>query len=186
MADIKLVNVRLSFPDLFVAKEFKIGDGKPRFNATFLVEPGSENDKAIQAAIKAEAEATYGAKAAAMLASMKGQSNKFCYLDGNLKEYEGYAGMRYLACHSKTRPLVIDRDRTILSQEDARPYAGCYVNAKVSIYAQKGENAGIRAAFSGVQFSKDGDAFSAGGPASVDEFDALDTPVGGEDDGGLV
>lgn len=52
---IKLAGVRLSFPDLFKAVEFKTGDGKPRFNASFLVDPGSENDKKIKAAIAVEA-----------------------------------------------------------------------------------------------------------------------------------
>ena len=46
---VKLSNVRLSFPQLFVAKEFKPGDGKPRFDATFLIVPGSANDKAMTA-----------------------------------------------------------------------------------------------------------------------------------------
>ena len=50
---LKLTNVRLAFPDLFEAKEFEAGDGKPRYSATFLVEPGSENDKAIRKAQKA-------------------------------------------------------------------------------------------------------------------------------------
>jgi hypothetical protein len=52
MPQVKLSNVRLSYNDLFQAKEFKAGDGKPRYSATFLVEPGSEADKAIRAAIK--------------------------------------------------------------------------------------------------------------------------------------
>ena len=181
--DVKLTKVRLSFPNLFVAKEYKAGDGKPRYDATFLIEPGSENDKLIQAAIKAEAEASFGAKAASYLESFRGNANKYCYLKGDLKEYDGYAGMLYVACHSKTRPLVIDRDKTPLTAQDPKPYAGCYVNAKISIYAQKGENAGIRAAFSGVQFAADGDAFSAGGPASVDDFD---TVAGDVDAEGLV
>jgi hypothetical protein len=183
MPDIKLKDVRLSFPDLFVAKEFKTGDGKPRYNATFLVVPGSENDKAIQAAIQAAAADVFGAKAKAILESVKGQSNKYCYLNGDLKEYDGYEGHYYLASHSKTRPLVIDRAKNPLTEQDGVIYAGCYVNATVSIYAQKGENTGIRCAFNGVQFNRDGDAFSAGAPASVDDFDSLDTAVS---DGGLV
>lgn len=190
MADITLKNVRLSFPDLFVAKEFKAGDNKPRFNATFLIPRGSENDKAIQAAIRAAAEETYGAKAAAYLESFRGNANKFCYLNGDLKEYEGYAGMNYLACHAQQRPLVIDRNRSPLTAEDGKPYAGCYVIAKVSIYAQKGEFPGIRASFSGVQFCADGDAFSAGSPASVEDFEDLGGAAEGGSDpidtGGLV
>jgi hypothetical protein len=173
MADIKLTNVRLSFPDLFEAVEFKAGDGKPRFNATFLIEPGSANDKAIQAAIKEEALAKFGKKADALLKQWENNSQKYCYLDGNTKEYDGYEGMMYLSCHAKAKPTIVDKDRTRLEPEDGKPYAGCYVNAMVSIYAQAGENPGIRAGFSGVQFARDGDAFGGGRPASPDDFDDL-------------
>lgn len=176
--DVMLKDVRLSFPVLFTPKEYKPGDGKPRFSATFLIEPGSENDKAIEAAIEQAAAETFGAKAKALIASMRPQSNKFAYGDGDLKEYDGYEGMKYLACHAKVRPGVFDniadpatgKARVITSEAEGRPYAGCYVNAKVSIYAQKGENPGIRASFTGIQFFRDGDAFSGAKPASADEF----------------
>lgn len=170
---VHLKNVRLSFPDLFKAVEFKPGDGKPRYNATFLIVPDSDNDKAIRAAIVAAAEESWGDKAKKIVESIKGQSNKFCYLDGDLKDYEGYADHLYLACHSKTRPTVVDGARQPLTQDDGKPYAGCYVNAIVDIWAQKGENQGMRASFSGVQFASDGEAFSASAPASADEFEEL-------------
>ena len=175
----KLKKVRLSFPNLWEPKEFKTGDGKPRFDATFLVEPGSDNDAAIKKAIVEAAKETYGAKWQAILKSMEGNSNKYAYLDGNLKEYDGYEGLMYLACHSKVRPYICDRDPTVaLAADSGRPYAGCYVNATVEIYAQKGENQGIRASFTGVQFAADGDAFSAGKPATAGDFDTIEEGAG--------
>lgn len=170
---VKLSKVRLSFPDIWKAVEFKTGDGKPRFNATFLVEPGSENDKAIRQAIKDAAKEVFGDKAEKMVKGFESNGNKFCYLDGDLKDYDGYKGLWYLATHSKTRPSIFDRDKTPLVEEDGRPYAGCYVNAIVDVWAQKGENPGIRASFSGIQFHSDGDAFSGSAPASADDFDDL-------------
>ena len=95
--DILLKDVRLSFPDLFNAVEFKTGDGKPRWNASFLIEPGSENDKLIREAIQFEAKAVWGVNAAKQLKTCEGQSNKYCYLDGNTKAYDGYEGMMCLA-----------------------------------------------------------------------------------------
>ena len=178
---VKLKHVRLSFPDLFQAVEYQTGDGKPRFNATFLIEPGSENDKAIRAAIKAAATETWAAKAPAMLKQFEGNSLKYCYLDGDTKEYDGYAGVWYLSAHNKTRPLVIDRDKTPLTAADGKPYAGCYVNASVEIYAQNNENKGIRASFNGVQFVADGDAFGGGAPASPEEFEDLGVDAEGDD-----
>lgn len=181
MADIILKNVRLSFPDLFHPTEFKAGDGKPRWNATFLIEPGSENDKLIRAEIEKEGKEAFKDKWAKTHATFTGNANKYCYLDGSNKEYDGYDGKWYLSTHrpaklrsgaTNPRPAIIDRDKSPLTAEDGRPYAGCVVNAKVSIWAQTGENPGIRASFSVVQFASDGDAFSAGAP-TVDGFDSL-------------
>ena len=181
---VKLEGVRLSFPDIWEAKEYEAGDGKPRYNATFLIEPGSANDKAIRAAIKHEATEAYKAKAPAFLKQWEGNPQKFAYLDGNTKEYDGYAGMMYLSCHRKAkdgRPAIVDRAKNQLQPADGKPYAGCYVNAVVDVYAQTGPNAGIRASFSAIQFTKDGDAFSAGTPANADEFDDLGVDEAAED-----
>lgn len=174
--EIILKNVRLSYPTLFNAKEFKPGDGKPRWSAAFIVEPGSDNDKHIKAAIDAEAKAAWANKAPAMLKGMTGQSNKYCYTDGSAKANEEYQNMMVLATHRSaklTRPLIIDRDKSPLTSEDSKPYGGCYVNAKVEIYCQTGENAGVRASFSVIQFYKDGEPFSASAP-SDDGFDTID------------
>src|SRR5690242_13516824 len=94
-----LKNVRLAFPDLWEAKEFETGDGKPRYSATFLVEPGSDNDKAIRAAIKEVAKEAHGVKADAILKTMEGNSQKFFYLDGNAKDHDGFADMMYVSSH---------------------------------------------------------------------------------------
>jgi hypothetical protein len=170
---VNLKCVRASFLDLFVPVEYEKGDGKPRYNATFLIEPGSANDKAIRAAIKAEGAEVFGKGSDAFLKTIESNSNKYCYLDGNSKDYDGYANMMYLATHAKARPLVIDRDKSPLTAADGKPYSGCYVNASVEIWGQGKENKGMRCAVKGVQFVKDGDAFGGGAPASPDDFDDL-------------
>jgi hypothetical protein len=168
---VMLKNVRLSFPDLFDAVEFKAGDGKLRFNATFLIDPASADHKKIEEAIEAAAKEQFGVKYEKLLAGMRGNANKFCYLDGDMKDYDGYAGNFYLAAHSKIRPTVIDADKTPLTAQDGKPYSGCYVNASVDIWAQKGENSGVRASILGVQFFRDGEPFAGGTPADPDDFD---------------
>lgn len=170
---IRLESVRLSFPNLFAAREFKAGDGKPRFDASFLIEPDSKNDKLVKDAIEKAGVEKLGAKWPKFLATVTGQSNKFCYIDGDTKDYEGYEGTMVLAAHSKVRPTVIDRDRTPLTEADGKLYGGCYVNAIVEIWVQTGENPGVRCGFTGIQFEKHGEAFGAGAPASPDEFDNL-------------
>lgn len=174
-----LQNVRLSFPDLFDAKQY---DGKGEFNyrAQFLVEPGSANDKAIQAAIKEVAKAKWGAKADTTLKGIVGQSQKYCYIDGGTKDYDGYAGMMALAStrnQDKGRPLVIDADKTPLVKGDGKPYAGCFVNASVEFWAQdNGFGKGMRCTLLGVQFFREGDAFGGGSAPSEDDFESIDAP----------
>jgi hypothetical protein len=169
-----LKGVRLAFPDLWEAKKFE-GSDNARYGATFLVEPGSANDKAIREAIKTEATAAYAAKAPAMLKTYEGNSSKFCYLDGNVKDYDGFADMMYLSAHRGEKqgaPLVVDRNKQPLDVNSGKPYAGCYVNGSVDIYVQGGKFPGIRASLLAVQFFKDGDAF-AGSRANPDDFEDL-------------
>ena len=177
MPDIVIKNVRLSFPTLFEPKEFKLGDGKPRWSATFLVEPGSEADKAIRQAINEAAKEEWPKDWEKKLKALEGQKNQYCYLDGNTKSFDGYEGMMALSSHrsaktkngANTPPLIVDKNpKVVLTEKDGKPYAGCYVNAKVSIYAQSGENPGMRSSFSVVQFANDGDAFSSSKPSADD------------------
>uniref|UniRef100_UPI0025B91E9B ssDNA-binding protein n=1 Tax=Candidatus Symbiopectobacterium sp. TaxID=2816440 RepID=UPI0025B91E9B len=74
----------------------------------------------------------------------------------------------------KARPLVIDRDRSALTAADGKPYAGCYVNATIDIWAMD-NNFGkrINASLGGVQFLCDGDAFAGGGVATPDDFENM-------------
>lgn len=179
---LKLNNVRLAFPDLFEAVQYD-GKGPFRYNATFLIVPGSANDVAIRAGIQEVANEKFGAKAASFLKQWEGNSQKFCYLDGNLKEYDGYEGMMYLSAHRRQNdgpPTILDRrpknddgSPNLLTAASGKPYAGCYVNASVEIYAQDKDNPGIRCGFTGVQFASDGDAFSGGKAASADEYEDL-------------
>jgi len=181
--EIILKNVRLSFPTLFHAKEFSAGDGKPRWSASFIIEPGSDNDRIIKTAIEAEAKAAWGVKAPTVLKTMVGQSNKYCYSDGNTKAQDEYQGMMVLSTHRSaklSRPMIMDKDKSPLAFEDGKPYAGCYVNAKVEIYCQTGENTGVRGSFSVVQFAADGDSFSSTTP-STDGFDDISVGITADD-----
>lgn len=170
---LKLTNVRLAFPQLFEAKTVN-GEGKPAFSASFLIAPTDAQVKAINAAIDEVAKAKWNTKAEAVLKTMRA-TDKVCLHDGDLKEqYEGYAGNLYISARSPTRPLVIHSDKSPLTEQDGKPYAGCYVNASIELWAQD-NNYGkrVNASLRGVQFVKDGDAFAGGGAASEDEFDDI-------------
>lgn len=178
-----LQNVRLSFPDLFVAKQYK-GKGKARFSATFLVEKGSETDTLVNQAIKAAAEEAWPGKADANLRKYAGSKEKYCYIDGDISEYDGYKGMMALTSHrnaDQMPPKIVDRAKQQLTADSGKPYAGCYVNAIVDIWIQSGDYPGVRATLNVVQFVADGEPF-AGSVPNVDDLPDLDTDINDDDD----
>jgi len=170
---IKLNKVRLSFPQLFEATTVN-GEGKPAFSAAFLIDPKDPQVAAINAAIDAVAKEKWGAKAEANLKAMRA-ADKVCLHSGDLKSnYDGFEGMLYISARNPMRPLVIDVNKSPLTEQDGKPYAGCYVNASIELWAQD-NNYGkrVNATLMGVQFYQDGESFTGGGAASVDDFDDL-------------
>jgi len=179
---VKLKKTRLAFAHLFKPQAFEGGTGEPKFSASFLIDPKAPVIKELEAAMKDVAIAKWGPeKGPKILAQLKTQ-DRVCLRDGSGKsEYDGFEGMKYVAASNATKPLVVDRNKNELSSVDGKPYAGCYVNTSVEVWAQDNKyGKRINASLRGVQFDSDGDAFSGGGAASVDEFDDLgDT---GDDD----
>lgn len=168
-----LNNVRITFPDLFTARAQSEG-GEPKHACTFLIPENSDHEKAIEAEILRVAEAKWPGKGAAVIKSIAGNNMRYCFRPEGEKDYSGYAGNRFFKATNKQRPTVIDRDKTPLTAADGKPYSGCYCNASVAFYAYENNGAkGIACNLKGVQFFKDGDAFSGGGVASPDEFDDL-------------
>ena len=164
-----LDNVRLSFPALFKSEAFKPGD-EAKFKATFLIPKGSPQAKAVEAAILAVMREKHGAKAEKVIAGIRNNPNKFCWQDGDTKDYDGYEGMMALSCKSKVRPTVVDRDNSPLTEEDGKPYAGCYVKAIVDLFRYESQGEGLSCGLAGVRFSRDGDAFGGGRAAKAEEF----------------
>jgi hypothetical protein len=167
MAKIKLNNVRLSFPSLF-RKSVYNGE-ETKFEATFLLNKKTQADKIkeIQDAI-----------ASMIKENLKGAKlgdDKKCLKDGDDFEYVGYAGNMSIKASSNKRPLVIDRDKSQLTEEDGRLYAGCRVNATIELWAQNNTyGKRINANLLAVQFYKDDEPFADGEKGSVDDFEAFD------------
>lgn len=174
-------NVRLAFPNLFKASAPATG-GEAAFSASFLLAPNHPMFKDVEAAIVATAKEKWGVKADAVLKALK-LADKTCLHNGDSKsDYDGFEGNFYIAARSKIRPTVIDGDRTPLSEAEGKPYAGCYVDANIDIWAQdNGFGKRINAQLRGVQYRAKGDAFGGGGrPADAEEFDEI--AVVNEDD----
>lgn len=177
---VKLKNVRLSFPHLFQPQENK--DGGAKFNAAFLIEKGAPVLKEIEAAMVAVAKEKWGAKWEAVYKSIKA-ADKLALHDGDTKaEYAGYEGCMFINASNAARPLVLDRDKSVLTEEDGKPYSGCYVNATIEIWAQDNSyGKRINAGLGGVQFAKDGDRFGGGTTGDESDFDELEAGADAED-----
>lgn len=184
-----LKNVRLAFPQLFEPKAF--GDSKPAFSATFLIDPTENKDvvDAVKAALAAVATEKWGTKSSEMLTMLKAQ-NKLCLHDGAEKaKYDGFNGKLFIAARSDTAPGVFDNKKDAtgalvrLQQRDGKPYAGCYVNASIDIWPQANQyGTRINATLLGVQFHRDGEAFSGSRPSDGDEFEEFAVAGGSVDD----
>jgi hypothetical protein len=170
---VHLQNVRLTFPQIFEAKQVN-GQGEPKFSAAFLFPRNHPQAAELAKAIEEAAKSKWGEKAAAMLQQLKA-SDKLAVHDGDGKsDYDGYAGNLFINASNKVRPLVIDGNRSPLTAADGKPYSGCYVNAIVEIWAQD-NNFGkrVNASLLGVQFLRDGERLAGGSVAAADDFEAI-------------
>lgn len=157
---ITLKGVRLSFPDIFAPKA--IEGGKPRYSANLLIPKGDKEQLgAVNKILKRIIDEEYAGK------SLPGE--KMPIHDGDEKEYDGYAGNYYISAANPKRPTVVDRNKSPLTAEDGKPYAGCYVNAVIRFYPLNGKSEkkpngyGKRlcASLEVIQFVKDGEPFGA-------------------------
>ena len=181
--EVILKNVRLSFPNLFEPSSFN--DGAPTYNAIFLIEPGSENDKAVIKAMEKVANAKWGDKGPSTLQFLKSQ-DKVAHkttpkLNKQGEAYDGFSGMHWIAANNAVRQAVVDRNPSVpLTAADGRPYAGCYVNAKVQIWAQDNKwGRRINCALGPVQFVRDGEAYGAA-PITMDGLENLEAGADAE------
>lgn len=165
---ITIPNARLSFPSLFQKSVFEGKEGK--YEGTLLFpKTDTKTYKKVMAAIE---ECKKDAK-------LKVSASKLCIQDGDdiyeEKEYDGYQGMWAVKAGNSKRPTVINRDKSPIIEDDDIIYAGCYVNAIISPWAQDNTwGKRINANLLGVQFVKDGEEFGDAVTANADDFDEID------------
>lgn len=167
---IKIPSARLSFPSLFNMASFG-GESTGKFEATFILDK-KDHAKQIEEIEAAIAKLQKELK-------VKLASDKLCLKDGDEMERPEYQGKMTIKASTKKRPMVINRDKTPITEDDNVVYAGCYVNAIITLWAQNNSyGKRVNAQLDGVQFVRDGEPFGDGG-ISVDQFDGFDD---GDDD----
>lgn len=153
---VMLKNVRVSFPHLFKKPVIK-GDEGP-YGANFMIHP--EDNKVDLAAVKT----IIRARISGDLKGIKLPPEKICLRNGEDKGRPEYDGYMILSANTQKKPYVLAGDgRTFIQDEDdSKIYAGCYVNAKVRLWAQNNDfGKRINCELIAVQFAGDGEALSS-------------------------
>lgn len=171
-----LTGARLAFASIWEPKQFN-GAGEPACSAAFILDPKTQQaeiNKVVEA-IKAVAAEKWGAKSGEMLTMLKAKGH-LCLQDGATKaSYDGFAGNMFVSARNKARPVVVDKDKSPLTQADGKPYGGCYVNASIEIWAQdNGYGKRINAKLIAIQFARDGKEFSGGEGYTDNDFGVVD------------
>lgn len=180
---VRVKNVRLAFLAAHEPKAFQ-ADGALKYQAQLIINPKSENVKILDDALIAAATEKWDVKAKQIFAELV-KKDRVCFKHGPKTNasgdvYQGFEGMYSCSSSNVARPLLIDADKTPLVAADGKPYAGCYADVVLEIWAQDNQyGKRINATLKGIQFFKDGDAFAGGVPATTDDFD--DLSVGAEE-----
>lgn len=183
---VRLKNVRLGFAhQLHVPSSME--EGKPlKYGCDAILVEGSSVESfaaeknawvktTMPAVLEAVANEAMKGKGKPWLDSL--EASKRCYRDGSKRvdrsgdPYEGYEGVWYVAAKNTARPLLLDRDgKTPLTQDDGKPYSGCYAHVVIDVYAlTDAKRKGAHATIKTVMFVKDGDQFGGGGSGTEDD-----------------
>jgi hypothetical protein len=154
---------RVSFPHLFRRPIINGEAGK--CGATLMFDPKkhAKTIRTIENAIDALCKLHFKGR--------KLPSDKLCLRDGNEKGRPEYEGYMVMSANAKGKPYVVSSDghTQVTEEEDSRIYAGCYVNAKVRLWAQDNQyGKRINGELVSIQFLKDGEPLD-GSYISVEE-----------------
>lgn len=177
-----LKNVRLSYEHIFTPTKFE-DNSEPKYSATFIIPKDHPDLPAVKKAFMAEVvdrfpEASNGKiwpKGCAC--GLKDADTATDSMDEILSDKNpAYKGCYILEANSTRRPIVMNRDKSVLTEDDGVIYSGCYVNASLNAaaYTYAKVKKGVKAYLNGVQFVRDGERF---GMDASDDFDALDGEI---------
>ena len=165
MSKIKLKRVEITFPNLWQTATFG-GEDTGKYDATFLIDKSDEKTvnhlkRAISAIIKEK---------------FKGKNpgaDRICLRDGDELDKDYTVGKYVIKANNKRRPLIVDKDRSPIIEDDDKCVGGDIVNAIIDFWAQDNQfGKRINANLLGVQFVKEGERHQATKTANPDDFDA--------------
>jgi len=161
---ILIKNARLSFPSLFQKEVFNGKAGK--FAATLIID---KNDKEVKKQIDKAIAAALGS------VTFKIKSDMICLKDGDDSDYDSSHGSWTIKAANSKRPQTLDKDKSQVTEEDEKFYAGCRVNAVIDFWVQNNEfGKRINANLYLVQFFGDDEPFGSAAEdvsGMLDDFD---------------
>lgn len=183
--EMMLKDVRVSFPDIFTKSVYK---GKETsYGTKIILDPKEANDKAYIKKIQA----TINSLSKGILGIEEILETETCLRNGKTLKDETYHGKYRLSANSPNRPHVFlpgSNEDTAENMEQSKIHSGCYVNAKVRIWAHE-DTQRVNCQLIAIQFKRDGESFGA--PVvpveeAADGFevsgDSIDDILGDDDD----
>lgn len=163
-----LKNVTLVYaPGLFEKSALNEGD-EEKYSTKFIIDPkkNRKNLEALEDLMDDLKEEEYGPGKVRNLLST-------CLKDGEDMEDEIFHGKMVFVASSKKRPVCVDEENEIVTQEDDVLYSGCKVDATVNVWAMNHEKYGKRMVgqLRAVRFVGDGDPIGGGSIDPETEFE---------------
>ena len=188
MSDLKLNNVRVSFPSLTVASRSPSHPNSPlKYGCDFILQPNDPQVQAIREAFYSlvfTALATNSANTPNKISVLEGGQNTCCYGNGNRKlkpdgsVYVGYENMFFINAKNEQQPQMM----TTLGNQAIGDkgldvagslYSGCYANAVIRPYLQK-DIGGLRCQLVAIQFNARGEPFGVVQEDTSYQFSAVE------------
>lgn len=181
-----LKNVRLSYEHIFRADKVA-GDenSTPRFSASWIIRKDDPQIKKVKEALVKALDEKFPGKRKNGNPWPSNMHNPLKDGDEMADEHPEYEGCYVLRSGSKSRPLVIDRKKHPLTEEDGVIYSGCFCNVSLAAAGFDAQvKKGVTVYLNGVQFFRDGECLA--GYDAMNDFEELDDENGGESDDDII
>lgn len=157
MDKVRTKKFRLSFPNLFKARDFQ-GDGKFKFGITMLFDKKTEKEDLKE--LRAMAAAAWKELLTKSGKKLKMTKNPFHDGDVEKSELDGYPGNIFITASSRNQVVPVKRDpatNALIPCTEQEIYPGCFCKAVLHCYAfNKGSNIGVAFGLDGVLKVGDG------------------------------
>lgn len=179
-----LRNVRLSYEHIFTPTKFDDNQDTAKYSATLIIPKDHQDVGTIKRALYEAGQESFPSDFVGKTGWPKGytcglkDADKDTDSTGELlaEKNPAYKNSYIIEANSVNRPLVINRNKAAITEQDGIIYSGCYVNVSLGIsgYTYGKVKKGVKAYLNGVQFVADGERFGSDAMSDFDELDGAD------------